>query len=113
MREFQSYNLGNQLILAFLTVVLTAAAAMAQDDGKSDVEQVQQDLKPVISPEARKAVKAMSDTLGSYKDFSFHADISYDEVLPSGQKIQYSGSADVAVSRPGMAVATTLPLRST
>lgn len=106
MREFQSYNVGKKLILVFLTVVLTAAAAMAQDDGKNDVEQSQQDLKPVISPEARKAVKAMSDTLGSYKDFSFHADISYDEVLPSGQKIQYTGSADVAVSRPGMAIAT-------
>ena len=107
MRDyFHSYNTEMKLILVLLTAVLTAAAAMAQDDGKSDNAQGRQDLMPVISPEARKAVKAMSDTLGSYKDFSFHADISYDEVLPSGQKIQYSGSAEVAVSRPGMALAT-------
>ena len=36
--------------------------------------------------------------------FTFHADIAFDHVLPSGQRLQYSASEDVALQRPGGSV---------
>ena len=42
----------------------------------------------------------MSAYIGSAQDFTFHADISFDHVLPSGQKLQFS-AAEEALQRPG------------
>ncbi len=39
----------------------------------------------------------MSDYIGSAEQFTFHADISFDHVLPSGQKLQYAATEDVAL----------------
>ncbi len=43
----------------------------------------------------------MSDYIGSAEQFTFHADISFDHVLPSGQKLQYAATEDVALERRG------------
>ena len=43
----------------------------------------------------------MGEYVGSAEQFTFHADITFDHVLPSGQKLQYSASEDVALQRPG------------
>ncbi len=53
-----------------------------------------------ISPEADKLLKQMSDTLGAAGAFTFHANVLFDHVLPSGQKIQFSAMEDVALKRP-------------
>ena len=53
-----------------------------------------------ISPEADKLLKQMSDYLGAAGAFTFHADVLFDHVLPSGQKIQFSAMEDVALKRP-------------
>ena len=42
----------------------------------------------------------MGDYLETAKQFSFHAEITFDDIMPSGQKIQYSASNDIAVRRP-------------
>ena len=42
----------------------------------------------------------MSDYLKAAKQFSFHAEISYDDLLPSGQKLQLAATDDVLVRRP-------------
>ena len=41
----------------------------------------------------------MSDYLKAAKQFSFHAEISYDDLLPSGQKLQIAATDDVLVCR--------------
>jgi len=43
----------------------------------------------------------MSAYIGSAQDFTFRADISFDHVLPSGQKLQISAAGEVALKRPG------------
>ncbi len=43
----------------------------------------------------------MGEYIGSAEQFTFHADITFDHVLPSGQKLQYAASEDVALQRPG------------
>ncbi len=54
-----------------------------------------------VSPEATRLLKEMSDYLGSADQFTFHADVLFDHVLPSGQKVQFSAGEDVALKRPG------------
>ncbi|MCP4267751.1 MAG: DUF2092 domain-containing protein [Candidatus Brocadiaceae bacterium] len=56
--------------------------------------------KPAIDSRTDKLLKAMGDYLKSSKQFSFHANITFDDLTPSGQKIQHASSGDIAVHRP-------------
>jgi len=56
---------------------------------------------PVVSEQADRLLKQMSAYVGSATEFTFHADITFDQVLPSGQKLQYEAAEDVALQRPG------------
>jgi hypothetical protein len=56
---------------------------------------------PAVSERADELLKQMSAYLGSANQFTFRADITFDHVLPSGQKVQYTASEDVVVQRPG------------
>ncbi len=53
-----------------------------------------------VEAQADRILRQMSDYLKTAGEFTFHADISYDAVLTSGEKIQYGGTADIAVRRP-------------
>jgi len=55
---------------------------------------------PVIGQQADRLLRQMSDYLKAAKQFSFHAEISYDDLLPSGQKLQIAATDDVLVRRP-------------
>ena len=50
---------------------------------------------PAVSEPADRLIKEMSAYIGSAKEFTFQADVTFDHVLPSGQKLQFS------VQRPG------------
>jgi hypothetical protein len=56
---------------------------------------------PVIAEQADILLKQMAAYIGSAGEFTFHADITFDHVLPSGQKLQFSATEDVALKRPG------------
>jgi len=56
---------------------------------------------PVVAEQADRLLKQMGAYVGSAEQFTFHADITFDHVLPSGQKLQYSAAEDVALQRPG------------
>ena len=56
---------------------------------------------PAVSAQADQLLKQMSAYIGSANEFTFHADITFDHVLPSGQKLQYEAAEDVALQRPG------------
>ena len=58
---------------------------------------------PVVDPRAEALLKEMGAYLAESKQFSFRADIDFDEMLPSGQKVQLSAIEDVAVRRPDRA----------
>lgn len=53
-----------------------------------------------IEAGAERALQAMSDYLKAAKSYSFHADIQYDDVLPSGQKIAFSATSEISLRRP-------------
>jgi hypothetical protein len=56
--------------------------------------------EPVIEPRVEQLLKAASDYLMDAKEFTFHAEISVDDVLPTGTMIQYGASFDAAARRP-------------
>ncbi|HET7881310.1 MAG TPA: DUF2092 domain-containing protein [Acetobacteraceae bacterium] len=82
----------------FLIVALLASAvgwplgAAAQDSPPAT---------PVVAEQADHLLAQMGAYLGSALEFTFHADVTFDHVLPSGQKLQYSSSEEVALQRPG------------
>ena len=53
-----------------------------------------------IQPEANRILKKMNDFMAGLKQFSFHGEITTDEILPSGQKLQFSRSVNNFVKRP-------------
>jgi hypothetical protein len=55
---------------------------------------------PVVAEQVERLLRQMSDYIGSADQFTFHADVSFDHVLPSGQKLQYSAAEDVVLQRP-------------
>jgi hypothetical protein len=81
------------------TLCLCASLAFAKDakEAKDPAR------PPVIDPRADRLLAEMGKTLASAKQFSFHADIVYDDELPSAQKIQLAAAEDVAVRRPDRA----------
>jgi hypothetical protein len=57
-------------------------------------------LKPAISPEALRLLGDMSDYLKAAPQLSFHADITHDDLLPTGQKLQLGATYEAAIRRP-------------
>ena len=53
-----------------------------------------------IDEEADRILRAMGEYLKSANEFSFHADITYEAVLSTGEKVQYGGASEVSVRRP-------------
>jgi len=77
-------------MLHLAAVMLFTAPALAAD-------------APVIDPRADKILKATADYLKNAKEFVFHAEITIDDILPSGPMIQYSGTLRAGIKRPNKA----------
>ena len=79
------------LIYLFLLLSVAGAAVTAGADPN----------KAQIEPEANEKLMQMSKTLSTANAFGFKAAIDYDDLLPSGQKIQFGGVVRGLVQRPG------------
>jgi hypothetical protein len=56
---------------------------------------------PAIAEQTDRLIKEMSAYIGSADQFTFHADVTFDHVLPSGQKLQFAAAEEVVLKRPG------------
>ena len=93
----------NKRIKILITVCVTLLLCWSADFGVIRAEESQKseaEDTSVVGLRTDKLLKAMGDYLKSSEQFSFHAAITFDEVIPSRQKIQYTASSDVAVHRP-------------
>ena len=97
----QHYKLLLVLLLSLGLAVIGAGTALAET-AEADVAATEEEnlSGPFIGPRAELVLKAMSDYMKSVKQFSFRGKISFDDVLPTGQKIQYSAENKVAIRRP-------------
>jgi hypothetical protein len=55
---------------------------------------------PAVAADADRLLKEMANYIGSAEHFTFHADVTFDHVLPTGQKLQFMAMQDVALQRP-------------
>jgi len=55
---------------------------------------------PNADADALQILKKMTDYLGGLETFSMHTENTFEEVLESGQKIQYDFASSVAIQRP-------------
>lgn len=56
---------------------------------------------PAIAPKAARLLEELGSYIGTARQFVFHADVTLDHVLPSGQKLQFSAAEEVVLERPG------------
>jgi hypothetical protein len=56
---------------------------------------------PAIAEHTDRLIKEMSAYIGSADQFTFHADVTFDHVLPSEQKLRFSAAEEVVLKRPG------------
>jgi len=75
---------------------LGAAGASAQEPKKS----AQPASAPAIEPAAAAALDRMGDYLKSLSTFAIHAEITTDEVMVAGPKVQYGGTIDGIYQAP-------------
>ncbi|MFC1657444.1 DUF2092 domain-containing protein [Candidatus Moduliflexota bacterium] len=86
MRKNNSRGVAAVLLAAVL--VLPAAVTAGGDN--------QGALDPLVDSILRQSCS----TLAEAGEFSFHAEIAYDEILHTGQKVQYAGQLEAALKRP-------------
>ena len=91
--------------MAFSVVIACASAqaALAQNKPAApDAPAPTTDTPaPAVAEQADRLIKEMGAYIGSAEQFTFHADVSFDHVLPSGQKVQFAAAEEVVLQRPG------------
>ena len=73
------------LSIMLIPLALAAAPAAAQDPRE---------------PTALAALDRMGAALRSHQDLNVHSDVTVEDVLTSGQKLQYGGTVDIVARRP-------------
>ncbi len=89
--QFKHFIIGILALAIFALPVLSVAAAVL-------AAPAQETPSTTASPE--NLLRQMSEELKKAGAFRFHAEINFDDVLVSGQKLQYAGAVDVTVRRP-------------
>jgi len=77
--------------------LLAVGLALATATGTSAVRAQE---KPALEPEAARIFTAALARIGAAKSFTFRAEVIGDSTLPSGQKVQFPGTLEVALRRP-------------
>ena len=90
------------VVLVSVTVALGAigiGAGPQAGNAKTEVSKSEEGI-PRVEAQADRILREMGEYLKAAGEFTFHADVTYDSVLATGQKIQFGGTANVAVRRP-------------
>jgi len=98
-----TYRLGGAVCGVAMGVALILSAALAADPAATPTPaapSVQAAPVPKVAPLADKLLTETCAALGAAGAFSFHAEVLFDQVLPSAVKVQYAGAIDFAVQRP-------------
>ncbi|MHC5006291.1 MAG: DUF2092 domain-containing protein [Planctomycetota bacterium] len=92
-------------ILAGFILIGCAGAISASADGLQETGAASASAQATggrsrVEPRADRVLREMSEYLGTAREFTFHADVTYDVVPTRGPMVQYGGTADLAVRRP-------------
>jgi len=89
------------MLLGVLGLTAPLQAQSASEESPSAADEA-----PVVEPQAMQLLRAMSDYLGSLKQFRLNVESSLDVVLDSGQKLQFDMAGSVLLRRPNGIYAT-------
>ncbi len=89
------------LIAAASAGWLSTAAAQTTSNRGGTPPAATSSAAPAVAEQADLLLRQMAEYIGTAQQFTFHADITFDHVLPSGQKLQFSAAEGVALQRPG------------
>jgi hypothetical protein len=98
-----SFKLGIVVCGAAIGVALALNGALAAESTATSADVTQgapSALVPKVSPLADKLLIRTCKVLGAADAFSFHAEVLFDQVLPSAVKVQFAAATDFAVQRP-------------
>jgi len=59
-----------------------------------------EEQNPVVDPSAMQTLKRMTDHMGSLKQFSVHTQVTLEDILESGHRIDLDVSANIIIQRP-------------
>ncbi len=95
-------SLGSALLSAGFVLAGATPGTLAQTQESEDEAVLPQAAEEIshITPQADRILREMSEYLKKASEFTFHAEVAYDSVLASGQKIQFGGVSKVTVRRP-------------
>jgi len=85
---------------AAVALALNSAAAAESAPAPTAVPPSSQGGMPPIAPAADKLLAETCRVLGSADAFTFHAEVLFDQVLPSAVKVQFAGEINFALQRP-------------
>jgi hypothetical protein len=88
------------LVLVGCAGVISASASALQDSGAAIEAPRVAGGPSAVEPRADRILHEMSEYLRTAREFTFHADVTYDVVPTRGPMVQYGGTADVSVRRP-------------
>jgi hypothetical protein len=82
-------------------MLLAATAAAQNKPAAPNAPSAKPATASTVAEQADRLIKEMGTYIGSAQQFTFHADVTFDHVLPSGQKLQFSSAEEVVLQRPG------------
>jgi hypothetical protein len=93
-------------ILAIATPISNLTGALAAPTTTQGAESKpaagQQTAGPRVDPRAQQILRRACSTLTDARTFTFHAEVTFEQVLPdSPVKLQFAGATDYAVRKPG------------
>ena len=86
-------------MLSFHRVSMIVGALVATSAGAQEAPSVS-----YMDPQVEAVLKAMEQTLAGASQFAFTAEVTFDELHPSGLKVQRTGRRTMAVRRPNRVV---------
>ena len=85
--------------VALLLLAASAHALESNPERDADIGTTA-DETPSTTASPESLLRQMSEALNNAGPYRFHAEINFDDVLISGQKLQYAGAVDVRVRHP-------------
>lgn len=103
----KTISVSMRFVIALASVLLASNLAIGAESAEPSsaaspaIAQAPQPAPPPnIDPRAEQLLNRSCEDLSASKAFTFHAEITFDKVLPSNVKLQFAAAADYAVQRP-------------
>jgi hypothetical protein len=104
MKKLNKKSMAGCVMVMILVLVVCSGVHAVKPDEKpgtaSDIKKASE-AAVKIEPEAARILKEMSTFLAAKKQFTFKANVSFEDILPAGEVLLYDATVNAAVKRPG------------